>query len=157
MKFNGIVFEPCVGKGDILVALMNHSSADNFLCNDADKTITADFHLDARLPESWEVFGLVDWVVTNPPFDVAFDILKLAHQHTVKGIALLLRLSFLEPVIERAVWLAGNPPQREYILPRISFTGDGNTDSVTCAWMVWDKHNKECDIQIVIPEIQTFM
>jgi hypothetical protein len=25
------------------------------------------------------------------------------------------------------------------ILPRISFTGDGKTDSVTVAWVIWDK------------------
>lgn len=51
---------------------------------------------------------------------------------------MLLRVSFLEPCNDRAEFLAAHPP-RLFVLPRISFTGDGKTDNVTCAWYVWDK------------------
>jgi hypothetical protein len=50
---------------------------------------------------------------------------------------LLLRLSFLEPTFERQDLLIDNPPDAMIVLPRYSFTGDGKSDSVTCAWMVW--------------------
>jgi hypothetical protein len=28
-------------------------------------------------------------------------------------------------------------------MPRHSFTGDGNVDSVTCAWFIWIKKEKQ--------------
>ena len=52
-------------------------------------------------------------------------------------MAFLLRLSFLEPTLTRREFLRANPPKRVIVLPRISFTGDGRTDSVTCAWLIW--------------------
>jgi hypothetical protein len=61
---------------------------------------------------------------------------------------MLLRLSFLEPTRERGPWLAANPPDLVIVLPRISFTGDGKTDSVTCAWMIWDKDIKDRGIVV---------
>jgi hypothetical protein len=48
-------------------------------------------------------------------------------------------MSYLEPVENRGVWLNEHPPTTLIVLPRISFTGDGKTDNVTCAWMVWRK------------------
>jgi hypothetical protein len=82
----------------------------------------------------------IDWIVTNPPFNVAAQIVPNAFNHAVKGIAMLLRLSYLEPVEDRGAWLNSHPPSDLIVLPRISFTGDGKTDSVTCAWMVWRKN-----------------
>jgi len=55
-------------------------------------------------------------------------------------VAMLLRLSFLEPTAKvnpRGPWLAECPPSRLIVLPRCSYTGDGRTDSVTTAWMIW--------------------
>ena len=75
-------------------------------------------------------------VITNPPFSDAFEILVNAHKQGL-DVAFLLRMSFLEPTVERGEWLAANPPDLVIVCPRESFTGDGQTDSVTCAWMVW--------------------
>lgn len=36
-----------------------------------------------------------------------------------------------------------------HIMPRVSFTGDGKTDSSTCAWMVWDQRTGRQKIDIV--------
>ena len=98
-----------------------------------------DFTLDASLRSSWEQFPVVDWVVSNPPFSIAHEIVPLALEHARVGVAMLLRLSFLEPVKNRVAFLQAHPPTSITVLPRISFTGDGKTDSVTCAWLVWQK------------------
>lgn len=98
-----------------------------------------DFALDASLPSSWEQFPVVDWVVSNPPFSIAHEIVPLALEHARVGVAMLLRLSFLEPVKNRVSFLQAHPPTAITVLPRISFTDDGKTDSVTCAWLVWHK------------------
>jgi hypothetical protein len=58
------------------------------------------------------------------------------------GVAMMLRLSFEEPtahVNPRGPFLEANPLTRKLVMPRYSFTGNGNSDSVTTAWMIWSK------------------
>lgn len=77
-----------------------------------------------------------DWVVTNPPWNLASAIAQNAIELARFGVALLLRLSFLEATRERQ-WLKRNPPKSLIVLPRISFDGSGHTDSVCPAWFLW--------------------
>lgn len=135
----GVVLEPCVGKGDIARVLLKDQGIVAVPTNDLDRAHQADSHFDATDSRSWGFGTPIDWVVTNPPFTVAHKILPLAYQHARVGVAMLLRLTYLEPCEGRAAWLAEYPPDHLIVLPRISFTGDGDTDSVTCAWMVWSK------------------
>lgn len=134
----GSVLEPCSGQGAISEALIS----DNrwLKTNDIDPAMPSMLHADATTPEFWQGWAENQWVVSNPPFKAATQIVKLAHAHASIGVAMLLRLSFLEPCEDRAEFLSEHPPNVLIVLPRISFTGDGKTDSVTCAWMVWNKH-----------------
>jgi hypothetical protein len=130
------VLECCNGDGGISKVLNTAATKTN----DIDESLAADFHLDASLKSSWEQFTVgAHWVVSNPPFNQAAEIVPLAYDYAKVGIAMLLRLSFLEPTKNRGHWLNKNPPTQLIVLPRISFTGDGKTDNVTCAWMVWEK------------------
>jgi hypothetical protein len=156
IPISGVVFEPCVGDGD----LIRHRN-DVAWTNDIDPSKEASFHLDATKTGSWDEFPWCDWVVTNPPFDRAMSILSLAIDRARVGVAFLLRLSFLEPTkgttrhAGRRDWLAAHPPDRLLVLPRISFTGDGNTDSVTCAWMVWVRRGwLSRGVEVVSPEAE---
>jgi len=135
LPVQGRVLEPCCGDGAIASALQGRDGCE-LVTNDVDPRWPADWHQDARDEGFWQAVGECDWVVTNPPFSVASDILPLAYRHA-KAVAMLLRLSYLEPCEGRAGWLAAHPPDQLLVLPRISFTGNGKTDSVTCAWMVW--------------------
>lgn len=126
------IAEPCVGVGDLI-----HGRDDVDWTNDIDESRPATYHLNAAAPAAWNVFPKVPWVVTNPPFNVAHIILSCALDSALVGVAFLLRISFLEPVEARAQLLSRRPPTRQIVLPRMSFTGDGKTDSVTCAWFVW--------------------
>lgn len=133
IHITGRVFECCVG---------DRSIADEFkdcilATNDVDHNRQADFHLDARLAASWSQFLPADWVVTNPPFNAALEILKHAEHHAAVGVVMLLRLSFLEPTEARTEWLSNHPPLQQMVLPRWSYKGNGSTDSVTTAWFVW--------------------
>jgi hypothetical protein len=89
MHITGLVYEPCTGDGGIARNL----SGCIVRTNDTDLARNADTHQDARDL----VYEPGSWVVTNPPFSVAFPILTNAHRQGCR-IALLLRLSFLEPV-----------------------------------------------------------
>lgn len=150
----GVVFEPCAGDGAIADVLSNNKII--LLKSDLDpkyKYTEAWQPSDATTKEFWNYWHEwmeidfeqpgIDWVVTNPPFSDAATILKQAYAHSNVGVAFLLRLSFLEPCNGRVDFLTENPPVKLIVLPRISFTGDGKTDNVTCAWMVWVKPGYE--------------
>lgn len=137
----GRVYEPCVGDGAIADILRDRSGIPHVVTNDLNPDCDAHYHCDARRQEAWSpriTFG-VKWVVTNPPFAGAFEILR--HALHLPHVALLARLSFLEPTRGRAELLAKRPPRRLIVLPRYSFRrndqGRRQTDSVTCAWLVW--------------------
>lgn len=132
------VLECCAGDGAIADVLETINGAEYVHRNDIDNRMPKlNYSFDATDRNTW--VGFPDWVVTNPPFSCAPEIIPIAYDRSRLGIAMLLRLSFLEPVENRGAWLNGHPPTTLIVLPRISFTGDGKTDNVTCAWMVWDK------------------
>lgn len=133
------VLEPCVGDGAIVRQLPQ--SAD-VVTNDIVPRgdWLPDFLLDATHLGSWKAFARpqpIDLVITNPPFEYAFEIVQHAVTYAKRGVALLLRLTFLEPTEDRGPWLAVHPPERVIVLPRHDFRGNGSTDSVTSAWMLW--------------------
>lgn len=152
VDISGVVFEPCVGDGAISGALAKapQSSEARIYTGDIDPqwspmvcgdALERQFWDDAvsRIESDFMYSTEIDWVVTNPPFNVAAQIVPIAFNRAAKGIAMLLRLSYLEPVENRGSWLNQHPPTDLIVLPRISFTGNGKTDNVTCAWMVWRK------------------
>ena len=142
-----VIFEPCVGEG----AISNHFS--NTLTNDIDPKRLAHYHKDATERKVWrEARARADkerlflYIVTNPPFNQAADVLQQALKECPGVmIAMLLRLSFLEPTKARRDLLERHPPSSIIVLPRYSFRLNDNgrraTDSVTCAWMVWNRES----------------
>jgi hypothetical protein len=139
LSMRGRVLECCVGDGALLPALRSNPDVLAVFTNDVDRSRECDSYEDVSHVSSWNRLPQVDWVVTNPPFNLAPSIIPLAYSHARQGIAMLLRLSYLEPCENRGAWLAKFPPSKLIVLERISFTGDGKTDNVTCAWMVWSK------------------
>ena len=145
------VLECCAGRGAISRVL---ADAGCTVSNcDIDPRHNALYCIrDMRLATSWSdlIFGFddeFDWIITNPPFTAAHQILEHAVQHARVGVAFLLRKTFTEPTRDykrnglvipaRGPWLAANPPRRIIGLPRISFRGDGGTDAVSTDWHIW--------------------
>ena len=131
------VLEPCSGDGAIVRVL--EEVGCTVLTNDIDPRHPAQSHHDATDPAYWSSLPYVEWVITNPPFNVAFPILQLATTVAQVGVALLLRKTFLEPTEERGPWLSEHPPARQIGQPRHSFRGKGS-DSVSCDWCIWLRH-----------------
>ena len=136
------VVEPCNGEGAI------SGYFDRSLTNDIDPKRPADSHMDATKNPFWTAVQGIRyassplWVVTNPPFNRAIEILEQALSALYPvPVTFLLRLSFLEPTLDRAPLLNRRPPDSMIVLPRYSFglnaKGKPGTDSVTCAWMTW--------------------
>ncbi|KYC42053.1 hypothetical protein WA1_18805 [Scytonema hofmannii PCC 7110] len=145
----GVILEPCAGQMDISKRL--DSSVDRLVFS-SDLTWDNEAPRDATKDAFWDYWSKetpLDWVVTNPPFTHAAEILIKAYDRAQIGCTFLLRLSFLEPCNGRANFLAKRPPNYLIVLPRISFTGDGRVDNCTCAWFVWIKGCQEQTIAIV--------
>lgn len=139
------VLDPCVGRGAIANPIV-HTGRHVFtgdlnpefdpggMARDATWWVT-----EHKLPVGVDV-------VTNVPFNEANRIVP-AFVRAGHRCAFLLRLSWLEPTKDmvrngttipgREEFLAAHPPSGLIVLPRYSFTGDGKTDSVTAAWMLW--------------------
>lgn len=130
-----IVLEPCAGGGAIADVLRRE-----FRCGVSEWDLDPRHGQpigDATSPAFWRSI-LCDFVVTNPPFNVALPILQHALEHASVGVAFLLRKTFLEPTEDRGPWLMAHPPTRIIGMPRYSFRGTGS-DSVSCDWMIWEK------------------
>jgi hypothetical protein len=168
---SGKVFEPCAGSGQLASGLRQASKRagviSEVLTNDPFHRGTSDMSLDATQAYCWKKAGKVDWTVTNPPFSLLTPILKYALTYSSLGVAMILRLTALEPVIK----LPKNAPLKRgdllwiysdnlrYIMPfsapRPKFMKGSGHDSVTIAWFVWDKswswraHGMESPFQFV--------
>jgi hypothetical protein len=137
VDIRGRCFEPCVGNGAIVRALAADGKSRRWVTNDLDPNWPADSHHDAREEAAWHAAS-PDWVVSNFPFNVATDIVKRAHSAAHVGVAVLLRLSWLEPTADRRDFLAEHPPDLLIVLPRTRYNPNSKSvDSVTTAWMVW--------------------
>lgn len=148
----GRVLEPCVGNGAILRLL---SPELDVVTNDLvpRAPVLPDFLEDARLAPTWDLFegkGPIAVVITNPPFDASLDIVRHAVERATCGVAMLLRISWLEPTDDRSEFLAAHPPTRQIVLPRWKFRGAGSGDFVTCCWFLWAKQRGFCDAGIEV-------
>lgn len=150
-EINGSVLEATAGAGQMARALAGPGRT--IVTNDIDPAHECDFTSDAADPTAvcWEWPNSYEWVITNPPFSEAPDILPLAMCNARVGVAFLLRLSYMEPTQDRRRWLRLHADQMVYqgaLNPRPRFRqGEINpktgkpygTDNVTVAWFVWKR------------------
>ena len=75
------------------------------------------------------------FILTNPPFSLAFDFCRHARKHSVETM-FLLRLNFLASQ-HRYDWFCKNEPSALFVLSdRPDFTGGGG-DACDYAWFYW--------------------
>jgi hypothetical protein len=145
IQIEGDILECCAGERDISTELEKLPNVSVISTDITDPSVENDTPtLDATDIRYWQFEGNnPDWVITNPPFNVAHDIIPLAYQTASRGVCMLLRLTYLEPCANRAEWLMGASDQLRVLIPvnpRPRFRTDTKgTDSVTVAWFVWDK------------------
>jgi hypothetical protein len=135
------VLEPCNGEGAISDVLKESGLFRLVDTADIDETKPAALTMDAADPGAWARMARYDWVISNPPYSQAPAILPLAFQNCRVGMAMLLRLSYLEPCENRARWLAEHPPAKLIVFnPGPKFRADtSGSDSVTSAWFIWHR------------------
>lgn len=88
--------------------------------------------------------GIIDWVITNPPFNLAEEFINKALRIAVAGVAMLTRTTFLESVGRYNRLFAKTPPSivapfTERV-PMLKGRLDQNASSATSySWLVWIK------------------
>lgn len=82
-----------------------------------------------------------DVIITNPPFYLAQEIVEKALQDVKSWgyVVMLLRLNFLGSEKRFKFWRDNKPAWVYVHHNRMSFTDDGNTDSIEYAHFVWKK------------------
>jgi hypothetical protein len=137
------ISEPCAGEGNIVRRLEELGGLANGVDgNDIDAKYNWGTMWDATDPKApmWTNRPRYDWVVTNPPFSAAIPIIDNALKNVRVGVAVILRLSFLEPTRDRDDWWKKNGEKLVDLIvfgsPRPRYVGKG-TDFVTTAWFVF--------------------
>ncbi len=158
IRKDAVILDCCAGENAIVNRLLTAMAYEfdptgklqyypTILSNDIDKEKVTDLHYDARDHQLYdrvaELWGPVDWVIINPPFQspLCMEILDTALRHARVGVASILRLSFREPTQHRhprAEFLECNPITQLITMSRHSYDKTGKTDSVTTEWAVWD-------------------
>ena len=152
---SGSVLEPCCGEDQAIATVLRSSyairSVDlNDLHYGQSQIVTsgAVSSFDAANSDIAKyLYNGYDWIVTNPPFNQAQEILRLAHKHALIGVAMLLRVTADEMTMtdpDRYNWWADNPESLVIKMPRYSFarsskSGNWAVDSAYCQWFVWRK------------------
>lgn len=121
-----VLLDPCSGDGRMSRQILASGRFQSAITNDL-----ASGGIDATRAWPWRA----DWAVTNIPFCHSATIPWRAIEAGIPA-ALLMRVTFLEPVEDRQ-WLTRHPPTAQLVLWRVSFDGSGETDSTTCAWFIW--------------------
>jgi hypothetical protein len=136
--FAGLAVDPCCGEG--------HMAA--VLAEDFDAVEAGDIHPygygAVRDFLAWERDS-VDWWISNPPFNAAEEF--ILHGLTVarRGVAALVRTSFLEGRVRHSRLFSKRPPQIvAQFVERLPMHGkrwviDGKSATSYC-WMVWLRH-----------------
>lgn len=144
------IWEPACGEGHMAAAL-----AESFLVFATDIHPFGygepyDFLGDSLEPiadfldDAVDRGEVVDWIVTNPPFRTAGDFIRLGLRRARRGVAMLLRVQFLEGV-GRYRLLHGAEPLTACAVfaERVPMTlgrWDPAQASATCyAWFLWRK------------------
>lgn len=89
-----------------------------------------------------ERFAAPDWIIANPPFRLAEEFIARAHAIAKVGVAMLVRISFLETVGRYERVFSRNPPsiiaQYAERLPMVKgrIRRDASTATAYC-WLVW--------------------
>lgn len=141
-----VIFDPSAGGArvnDIPVTPMSYPEAlyqagyadSEVFTNDIREDSPADLHMDYLEMAAPEVsYGTI---ITNPPFSLAVEFTEKALDEA-RVVIVLQRLNWLGSKKRKAFW-DENPPTAVFVHhERMSFTNNGETDSIEYAHFVWD-------------------
>lgn len=105
--------------------------------------------------DAWADVPECDWLVTNPPFTLAQDFLTVGLQRARRGVALLLRLAFIEGIERYPLMADGRLTLLAPFSERLPMTlggWDPEASSATAyAWFFWMKDAPAQPVRLIEP------
>ena len=151
-----LILDPCAG-GDNLhdmsyPAMLKKVGVLN------NNIYTVDVRMDSRAENIRDNYldldftNMFDVVITNPPFNLALPIIKKALNDTKRGgwVIMLQRLNFLGSIKRKLFWDNHKPWYIFVHHKRMSFTDNGNTDSIEYAHFVWKKDYEPTSSKLLV-------
>ena len=141
------VLEPCAG--NLAIVNMLNPDVETVYSIDIDDQSPAKMHCDYL---KYQIGLSVNTIITNPPFNLAQEIIEKALKDVAEGgeVIMLLRLNFLGSQKRKPFWDSA-PLKHIYVLSkRPSFTKDGKTDSIEYMWCVFERgYTGEATIEVI--------
>ncbi len=142
-NFNGTILEPCAGNGAMAEEIVMVYGRNNVVASDLYDRGYGTGGVDV-----FSITARTTNFVTNPPFNIASEILEHALDITDEKVCLLLRLAFVESKNRYERFYRTNPPTRVWVFSeRLSMYPEGypvKGGGTTChAWFVWSKKEKQ--------------
>lgn len=137
------VIDPCAG-GDAVHEMSYPVALKNYSQWNISDLETLDVRLDSRANIKtdflfWNPMTVRDVAITNPPFNIALDVIQKCLREVRGGglVIMLLRLNFFGSQ-ERSAWFKSFMPLATYVhSKRMKFTNTGGTDSIEYMHAVW--------------------
>jgi len=161
-RLRGGVWDPCCGKDWGGRVIRKARGVKTYLGTDIDPSADIGFWRKGEYEKlnpcdflskhsGWGfLLSSSGWIVTNPPYRTGRFTATDFVRHAITGetstgrssVAMLLRLTWLEPCADRVDILTEDPPTDVLILPRVNFIGAPGSNPCTSAWVIWDRNNK---------------
>lgn len=149
------ILDPC-GGGDHINP-MSYPEALKQIRINANNIFTIDIREDSLAQKKGDylkidILNKPDVIITNPPFNIAREIIEKALKDVNDGgfVIMLLRLNFLEGKNRFDLWQSQMPKYVFVHHRRMSFTENGKTDSIAYAHFCWQKGYKPEFAQIKV-------
>jgi hypothetical protein len=147
VRLSGNILEPCCGDG----AMSEVLKTNGFRVRSSDLYDRG----YGRVQDIFKIKAMADNVVTNPPFNIAEEVLHHALKLANKKVCLLLRTAFLESAKRYETVFTVCPPtevlvfsERLSIYPRKLMKKKNNAGATSYAWFVWDKAKSDAPTTI---------
>lgn len=141
------ILDPCAGGDEnhkmSYPSVLNEFGFNDITTIDIREDSLAGFKGNYLMDEIKNLQNKFDLIITNPPFNNSIEIIKKAIRDVKNGgyVVMLQRLNFMGGVTEKKkFWEEVGLPKYIFVhRKRMSFTDDGQTDSIEYAHYVWQK------------------
>lgn len=149
-----LILDPCAG-GDINNGMSYPDAIQEY--HKVDCICTIDIREDSKASQiadylTYKINYTPDIIITNPPFNIALDIIKKALNDVAVGgwVIMLLRLNFFGSKQRKSFWDEFMPSYCFVHHKRIGFTKNGGTDSIEYMHCCWQKGNNPRSCQLIV-------
>lgn len=150
------VWEPACGDCDMARPLAEYFKwveasdiADYSTSRGKEQVRVSDFLLEWNHPPHHTNYPR-DWIITNPPFQLAEQFATVAIKHATVGVALLVRSAFLESIGRYERLFAPMPPSdilqftERLVMHHGKLSRNGSTATAYC-WLAWRKSRRSME------------